>query len=191
MRKRTRLLILKKKKVFLIVGILSFLCLVFAIIFLLFYNYYPIESRIGRIEEYAKNDKEDYTTVGWLRVQGTNIDYNRILDNYKTNYDSNLEYMEYKIKGIYVLVEPKEAVNKDIDGFRSLELENNKINIDVLLIGLDDNIYNKYINKVNAKYGDIIVYNTVKGSDFDNTGIHEYHSVFNRDYDLKISVIDR
>ncbi len=84
MRKRTRLLILKKKKVFLIVGILSFLCLVFAIIFLLFYNYYPIESRIGRIEEYAKNDKEDYTTVGWLRVQGTNIDYPII---YAPSYD--------------------------------------------------------------------------------------------------------
>lgn len=171
----------RNKNKYRVITILLVICMISFITVSTYINY----------EKEASNLVDQYGVDAELRFdKGANIDYNRILDNYKTNYDSNLEYMEYKIKGIYVLVEPKEAVNKDIDGFRSLELENNKINIDVLLIGLDDNIYNKYINKVNAKYGDIIVYNTVKGSDFDNTGIHEYHSVFNRDYDLKISVID-
>ena len=84
MRKKTKLLISKKKKVFLIIGILSFLCLLAAIIFLLFYDYYPIESRIDKVEEYAKKDSDDYTTIGWLRVQGTNIDYPVI---YAPSYD--------------------------------------------------------------------------------------------------------
>lgn len=84
MRKRTKLLISRKKKVFLIIGILSFLCLIFAISFLIFYTYYPIVSRIDEIQKYAKKDTEDYTTIGWLRVQGTNIDYPII---YAPTYD--------------------------------------------------------------------------------------------------------
>ena len=84
MRKKTELLISKKKKVFLIIGILSFLCLVFAIVFLASYNYYPIVSRIDEIKKYAKKDTEDYATIGWLRVQGTNIDYPII---YAPTYD--------------------------------------------------------------------------------------------------------
>lgn len=84
MRKKTKLLISKKKKVFLIIGILSFLCLLMAIIFLLFYDYYPVESRVDNVVEHAKNDTDDYTTIGWLRVQGTNIDYPVI---YAPSYD--------------------------------------------------------------------------------------------------------
>ena len=84
MRKRTKLLISKKKKVFLFIGILSFLCLISAIAFLLFYDYYPVESRVNNVEKYASNDTDDYTTVGWLRVQGTNIDYPVI---YTPDYD--------------------------------------------------------------------------------------------------------
>lgn len=75
MRKKTKLLILKKKRVFLFIGILSFFCLLFAVIFLLVYDYYPIESRVNKVEKYSKKDTDDYETIGWLRVQGTNIDY--------------------------------------------------------------------------------------------------------------------
>lgn len=84
MRKKTKLLISKKKRVFLIIGILSFLCLLFAIVFLLFYNYYPIVTRVDKIKEYSRKDTDDYTTIGWLRVQGTNIDYPII---YAPSYD--------------------------------------------------------------------------------------------------------
>ena len=84
MKKRTRLLISKKKKVFLIVGVLSFFCLLVAILFMIFSDYYPVESRVDNIKQYAVNDTEDYTTTGWLRVQGTNIDYPVI---YAPKYD--------------------------------------------------------------------------------------------------------
>ena len=36
---------------------------------------YKIESRTKQIAENKKKDKEDYKTIGWVRVQGTNIDY--------------------------------------------------------------------------------------------------------------------
>ena len=75
MKMRSKKIIMRKKKLFLFLGILSFLCLLCAVLFLLFYDYYPIESRVEKIEKYAKHDTEDYTTTGWLRVQGTNIDF--------------------------------------------------------------------------------------------------------------------
>ena len=38
-------------------------------------NYYRVESRKGNIEKSKKQDRSDYETIGWVRVQGTNIDY--------------------------------------------------------------------------------------------------------------------
>ena len=38
-------------------------------------NYYKIESRTKEIAESKKTDTKDYETIGWIRVQGTNIDY--------------------------------------------------------------------------------------------------------------------
>lgn len=36
---------------------------------------FKIESRTKMVEEERTNDTEKYSTVGWVRVQGTNIDY--------------------------------------------------------------------------------------------------------------------
>lgn len=84
MRKRSEKLIDKKKRSFLIVGILSFLCLLGAVLFIIFYDYYPEESRVDEITKEAKNDTDKYKTTGWIRVQGTNIDYPVI---YAPGYD--------------------------------------------------------------------------------------------------------
>lgn len=48
------------------------------------HDYYPVESRVSNIDEYSKEDPDEYTTVGWIRVQGTNIDYPVI---YAPRYD--------------------------------------------------------------------------------------------------------
>ena len=37
-------------------------------------DYYSIESREKNIQE-AKEENKDYSVIGWLRVQGTNIDH--------------------------------------------------------------------------------------------------------------------
>ena len=43
-----------------------------------------MEPRAEQVREEAKNDTENYETVGWIRVQGTNIDYPVI---YAPGYD--------------------------------------------------------------------------------------------------------
>ena len=37
--------------------------------------YYKTESRQKNIEQSKQNDTKEYETIGWIRVQGTNIDY--------------------------------------------------------------------------------------------------------------------
>lgn len=84
MLKKSEILINRKKRNFFIAGILSFLCLVSAVLFIVFYDYYPAESRVDDIKNEAKNDSDKYETIGWIRVQGTNIDYPVI---YAPGYD--------------------------------------------------------------------------------------------------------
>ena len=38
-------------------------------------DYYKIVSKVKTVKTYKINKSKDYTTVGWLRVQGTSIDY--------------------------------------------------------------------------------------------------------------------
>lgn len=38
-------------------------------------DYYEVESREENIKKSKKSDNEDHETIGWVRVQGTNIDY--------------------------------------------------------------------------------------------------------------------
>lgn len=92
MKKRTKLLINKKKRIFIIIGLLSFLCLISAIVSILFVPFYRIESRVNSVYEYSQKDTKDYSTVGWLRVQGTNIDYPII---YAPDYDLSLKMDDF------------------------------------------------------------------------------------------------
>ncbi len=70
---------IRKKPVVIIIT--TVLCLLLLSGFLIFYlinenKYYKIKSRVDAVEKQAKKDKEeDYDIVGWIRVQGTNIDY--------------------------------------------------------------------------------------------------------------------
>ena len=73
-------------------NILVFLgCLIFIIVCAFLYHhtfsnhYYKIDSRVKKIESAEK--VEDYYTVGWLKVQGTNIDFPVV-----TSQDNNNPY---------------------------------------------------------------------------------------------------
>lgn len=55
------------------VKILVCLCIIatiFFIVFLSFHKYYKISDRVDKMKS-----KSDYPVIGWIRVQGTNIDY--------------------------------------------------------------------------------------------------------------------
>ncbi len=87
----------KKIKKSVVILITTVLCLLLVGGFLIYYlinenKYYEIESRTNKVIEKAKNDEKGYKTIGWLRVQGTNIDYPVL---YAPNYDFTLDMDDF------------------------------------------------------------------------------------------------
>lgn len=68
------------RKYLLLLFVLCFLLILFLIFTLIktfFVNnetYYVSNSRVEKIKENRKKDADDYRTIGWIQVQGTNID---------------------------------------------------------------------------------------------------------------------
>lgn len=64
---------------FILIGVLVLLIFILSIVLFvkLFHSndYYKVVSRNQNIEKSKKSDSSDYETIGWVRVQGTNIDY--------------------------------------------------------------------------------------------------------------------
>lgn len=70
--------------------------------FSFFKDFYVVESRIDNIKKMKKNDKKPYDTVGWIKVQGTNIDMKVInlnhekppveMENYAWNSSDDVEF---------------------------------------------------------------------------------------------------
>lgn len=69
---------LKKYNIFLIVTLLILLTLLSTIMITKIFSkedYYKIVSRENNIKKSKENDNDYHETIGWIRVQGTNIDY--------------------------------------------------------------------------------------------------------------------
>ena len=117
----------------------------------------------------------------------SNIDYKTILKEYEEKYGKKIEYMEYrKIFNNYFLVEPKESII--IDNFVFTAIDNSKI-VPMTLIGLDNKTYNNYIKKINAEYGDFIIYNVLDHPDI-QTEVYNYIQIFKKDSKLSIKLVD-
>ena len=76
--------------------------LIFATMIILKKGYYEIESRIEKIEK-VESIGENYTSLGWLRIQGTNIDYQVVKENngllvYPVNKDKYVWLINENIK---------------------------------------------------------------------------------------------
>lgn len=110
----------------------------------------------------------------------SDIDYKSILNNYVTTSGDKIDSIEYKMMGVTALVEPESAVNQEI--FDS-------DNISIALVGLEDNIYNNYINKLDANYGDNIIYNTIITTAGEDELNYTYDYAFNTN-NLNLNIID-
>ncbi len=117
-----------------------------------------------------------------------NMDYKSIFDNYELKYGDKIEYMEYKLNGLVMLVEPKEAIITD---YLVREYEKNQKSVNMVIIGLDDKTYTNYINKLNANYGDIIIYNngTRKTTNNDGNLTYTRYPILKQEDNIKLSVI--
>ncbi len=115
------------------------------------------------------------------------IDYKDILDNYQKKSGEKIEYFEYKRLGLFALVEPEAALATEQ---LVATYENNKKSIYILLIGLDNKTYNTYINKLNANYGDFIIYNNMALNErIDGKIVYKYSPAFKLGFDIKLSLI--
>mgnify|MGYP003571245584 CR=1 FL=1 len=77
-RKKKLSLKLKKYNVLLIVALIVLMVLLAVLMIVKIFgnnDYYRVESRKDNIEKSKQQDRDDYETIGWVRVQGTNIDY--------------------------------------------------------------------------------------------------------------------
>ncbi len=77
-RKKKLSLKLKRYNIVLIIALVVFMLLLGVLLFVKMFgnnNYYKVESRKDNINKSMAQDGKDYKTIGWVRVQGTNIDY--------------------------------------------------------------------------------------------------------------------
>ena len=157
-------------------------------------------------EQESANLVSDYDVDADLIIHDRKIDYKKILDDYTNTIGDKIEYFEYKSNALFALIEPTSAIStdigvfyyekdkKDINYLSNLEEndynENNNKGMVIDLVGLDDKKYNEYIDKINANYGDYIIYNTVVKSEpiGEAEYTNEYGSAFNTN-EIKLSLL--
>lgn len=152
-------------------------------------SYITINTYIQYEKESAKLINE-YDSDAKLSIDSTqNIIYKKILKDYENNTGDKIEYTEYKLTGINVLVEPKQALLTD----NVTTYNDGKQSMHMVIVGLDDETYNNYIKKLNAQYGDYIIYNKateiLEGRDLVYTNYDVLKTGINFDLNL-ISVLN-
>ncbi len=153
------------------------------------------------INTYIKYEKETSKLVTQYDVDAEigfssdlNFDYKAMLKNYETKCKDKVEYIEYKQMDPFVLIEPPNAIMNDVweDGDRIHK--DNVIEVNMRLIGLDDETYSRYIKKLKGKNGDIIIYNNVTDieiveRDGENNFTYKYMQALREDVDFKLNLI--
>ncbi len=127
-----------------------------------------------------------------LGIPVQKIDYKTILKNYETKYNKKIEYIECRYRRIETLVEPTNSImfsNRKIltyiDGKKSIEMN---------IVALDGKTYKKYIKKLKANEGDVIIYNNVLKTDlsyFSNPDnyTYKYYQVLNPKLNIKLKIV--
>ena len=148
------------------------------------------------IKTYLRYEKETADIVNEYDVDAEMTflpkNYKNILQEYKQKYNKNIEYMEYKetLGNSFLLVEPTDAILTDACVFTLID---NKKAIQIHVITLDNKTYSKYINKLNAKPGDIIVYNNIRNETIGNSENEKsfsYSHAINTNINPKVSFIN-
>lgn len=103
-----------------------FVFLMFVIIFGSESHEFKIESRVAFVNDEKKKDTEQYETTGWIRVQGTNIDY-PIINVLDQGYEFPVNDKSYA----WLMNDVSKFTNKiDIGGHNILNLSVNPIKKD-------------------------------------------------------------
>ena len=147
-------------------------------------SYIAISTYIN-YEKATSEIVNEYDVDAELRFEEP-LDYKYILEDYKAKSGDKVEYMEYKITGLFFLVEPESVLITDI---LVTQYEDNKKSINMGVIGLDDKTYKNYIEKLNASYGDFIIYNNVSEINGDEQLTYTNFQAFKTQDNFKLSIV--
>ncbi len=145
-------------------------------------SYITISTYIN-YEKVAANLIDEYDVDAELELsENSNKYYKTILDNYGTTSGDKIEYLEYKIMGLYALVEPEDALIANCRYADSLHFP-------IQVIGLDDKSYNNYIIDLNANNGDYIIYNNITKKEGKTEYVYRYYTAFETNYEFDFKIV--
>ena len=145
-------------------------------------SYITISTYIN-YEKVAANLIDEYDVDAELELsENSNKYYKTILDNYGTTSGDKIEYLEYKIMGLYALVEPEDALIANCRYADSLHFP-------IQVIGLDDKSYNNYITDLNANNGDYIIYNNITKKEGKTEYVYKYYTAFETNYEFDFKIV--
>ena len=145
-------------------------------------SYITISTYIN-YEKVAANLIDEYDVDAELELsENSNKYYKTILDNYGTTSGDKIEYLEYKIMGLYALVEPEDALIANCRYADSLHFP-------IQVIGLDDKSYNNYITDLNANNGDYIIYNNITQKEGKTEYVYKYYTAFETNYEFDFKIV--
>ena len=167
----------RNKNKYRIITILLVICMTSYITMTTYINYEKVAANL--INEY------DVDAQISLYENSSNY-YESILDNYVATSGDTLEYFEYKVMGLFALVEPEDAliaVNCRYADAMYFQIQ---------IIGLDDKSYNNYITDLNGNAGDYVIYNNVTETELkegEQEFIYKYNSAFKTNYDYNFKIV--
>ena len=165
----------RNKNKYRIITILFVICMTSYITMTTYINY----------EKVAEDLMDEYDIDAEIDFSGdSNQYYKSILDNYASLSGEKIEYFEYKKMGVYALVEPEDALIANRRYADSMAFP-------IVIIGLDDKIYNDYIADLNANNGDYIIYNNITEKDGEGELVYRYDNVFKTNYKFNLKIIYR
>lgn len=146
-------------------------------------SYITISTYI-HYEKVAANLIDEYDVDAELCLsENSNKYYKSILDNYVNTSGDKMEYLEYKVMGLYALVEPEDALIEECRYWDGMHFP-------IQIIGLDDKSYNDYITDLNANYGDYIIYNNLTQVEKDQEEyIYKYYTAFKTNYNFNFKIV--
>lgn len=153
------------------------------------------------LEELKKIDKSGKLISNYEENEAEyfDINYEDIFNEYERKYSDKINYIVYKKISPNISIRPLEAIIYEqfirsiwMNGFDG---EHDGI-IYTELIGLDNDTYNRYIKKLNAKNGDIIIFNNVTDSirslENEESSMYTYNPILkdNINFSLNIALYD-
>ena len=168
----------RNKSKYRIITILLVACMTSYIVVTTYINYEKASSEIV----------SEYDVDAELHIDPSlNINYDKLLNDYRIKYENDLDCIKYKKSGLFVLVEPSENL---ITSSFITTYPNNKKSTQILVIGLDNKTYSNYIKKIKANYGDFIIYNNVTEINGKENQTYTYCPAFKTENNLKLSIIE-